>query len=72
VHGRNLLNLKYIHIIPLTGFRYLPQLSPGGSEISGVARVSFYPDVIEAFRFKLGVTPISQIQISQGTEERLE
>jgi hypothetical protein len=69
--GRNLLNLRYIHIIPLTGFRFLPQLSAGGPEHSGVARSSFYPDAVEAFSFKLGVTD-SQIKISQGPEERVE
>jgi hypothetical protein len=36
-----------------------------------VARSSFYPDAVEAFSFKLGVTD-SQIKISQGPEERVE
>jgi len=70
VCDRNLLNLRYIHIIPLTGTRLLPQLSPGGPQISGAVHRLYCPDVV--FRFKFGVTPISQILISQGPEERVE
>jgi hypothetical protein len=46
-------------------------MSAGGPEHSGVARSSFYPDAVEAYRFKLGVTD-SLTKISQGPEERVE
>jgi hypothetical protein len=48
----------------------LPQQSPGGPEFSGVEHKPYYSDVVEGFRFKLSVTPISQNSISQGPEER--
>jgi hypothetical protein len=67
---RNLLNLNDIHIIPLTGIRFFPQQSPGGPEFSGMANRPYYSDVVEGFRFKLGVSLISQNSISQGPEER--
>ena len=46
-------------------------MSAGGPEHSGVARSSFYPDAVEAFRFKVAVID-SQVKISQGPEERVE
>src|SRR5947209_14981485 len=52
---RNLLNLKDIHIIPLTRTSILPRLSPGGAIASGIlSKPAYYPDVVWAYRFLVG------------------